>query len=224
MREVDYYPKVAQWAARELSCFHTATNTGLRLGRIDVVGLRDVGGNLSGRSEVISIEVKHDRQPFATSIGQASGYWIYADRCYLAEARPRPFSEDEVSIARQLGVGLIRITGDQRMRITEILSPAAREPLEALRLELIDRLGYASCTVCAGLFKRGSKDAWGERIVRQTATGTHMQRAVRDEKGLVYWLDEAEERSRRPTDTTYRRRYVCPECIAALFAHLGDLP
>ena len=84
MAEKDFYPRVAQWAAKSLGCFHTAIDAGLKRGRIDVVGLRDVGGNLSGRSEVVSIEVKHGKQPFATSIGQVnrpgfpggSGYWF----------------------------------------------------------------------------------------------------------------------------------------------------
>ena len=48
------------------------------------------------------------KQPFATSIGQASGYSIYADRCYLAELRPRGFSSDERAIAAQLADGMRR--------------------------------------------------------------------------------------------------------------------
>lgn len=89
MKEQDYYPKVAAWTDKKLGCFHTAVNAGLRLGRINVVGLVDKGGYLAGRSKVISIEVKHGKQPFAASIGQASGYSIYAHTPLLPGGGPQ---------------------------------------------------------------------------------------------------------------------------------------
>ncbi len=39
-------------------CFKTGLNTGLKYGRIDVVGVRDIGDDLSGEVEIIAIEVK----------------------------------------------------------------------------------------------------------------------------------------------------------------------
>ncbi len=219
MAEKDFYPRVAQWASKSLGCFHTAIDAGLRRGRIDVVGLRDVGGNLSGRSEVVSIEVKHGRQPFVTSIGQASGYSIYADRCYLAEARPRAFDDDEIAIATKLGVGLLHITGTTRLRVTEVLSAPPREPLEGLRLELLDKLGFGTCAVCSSLFERGDKKSWSRNVVRQSGRGLHLPRALDEDKGIVYWLNEQAGRADADGDTIYNRRYICPDCLFALFVH-----
>ncbi|MFN3256204.1 MAG: hypothetical protein ACE37B_10940 [Ilumatobacter sp.] len=220
MRESDYYPRVARWAKDQLGCFHTAIDSGLKRGRIDVVGLRDVGGNLSGRSEVVSIEVKHGKQPFATAVGQASGYSIYADRCYLAEARPKPFDDDEIAIASRLGVGLVHVTGTQRIRVTEVVTAPVREPLEGLRLELLDKLGFSQCTLCSTLFARGDKKSWGKNIVRQSERGTHIPRALDTDQGVMYWLHEQAARSSAPDETIYHRRYLCPDCVYALFAHV----
>jgi hypothetical protein len=64
------YPTVARWLCRHFACFRTATNKGLRHSRIDVVGVRDTGGDLSGEVEVIAIEVKRGSFPFANAAGQ----------------------------------------------------------------------------------------------------------------------------------------------------------
>jgi hypothetical protein len=221
--EAEYYEPMARWARKELGCFETGINTGLRHGRIDVVGLRDTGGRLSGRADVIAIEVKRGTQPFATSIGQASGYSIYADRCYLAEYRPRGFTDDERAIASQLGVGLIKITGDQRVRISEVLTAPLREPLEGLRLEVVEKLHLSLCTVCGSLFRCGEKGKPFANVARQQPSRTrHLERAASKKMGLMYWLDEQADRSPKATnDVVYHRRYVCPNCVSALFGHLA---
>ena len=74
MLEQELYSSVESFAQSRLSCFSTAVDTGLRAGRIDVVGLRDTGGNLEGSGEVIAIEVKRGQQPFLTAIGQAASW------------------------------------------------------------------------------------------------------------------------------------------------------
>lgn len=85
--ELKLYPPVAKWLERYKGCFATGTNTGLRWARIDVIGLRDIGGHLSGSTEVIAIEVKRDGVSFGNALGQAHSYSVYADRCYLAYHR-----------------------------------------------------------------------------------------------------------------------------------------
>ncbi len=217
--EKDYYEPVGKWAKRSLGCFHYGIDKGLRHGRIDVIGLRDSGGRLSGRAEVVAIEVKRGNAPFATSVGQAHGYSIYADRCYLADVRPTGFSEAERSIAMRLGVGLIQISGTDRMRITEVVTAPVGEPLEGLRLEVIEKLDYSLCTVCRSLFKRGDGGKWGGQVVRQGSRGRHLAKAAEEEKGIVYWLNAQAERggTAAANDTVYHRRYLCPDCVRALF-------
>jgi hypothetical protein len=225
--ERDYYEPVARWAQRSLGCFAVGTDKGVRHGRIDVVGLRDAGGRLSGRTEVVAIEVKRGNQPFATTVGQALGYSIYAERCYLAEYRPNGYTEDHVTIANRLGVGLIQLSGENRVRIREVLSAPLREPLDGLRLEVIEKLDFSLCTICGSLFERGTEGSWGANVARQQSVRVrHLEKAVMDEKGIVYWLNEQANRSKGAVDNgdvIYHRRYLCPDCVAALFGHLGHV-
>ena len=126
----------------------------------------------------------------------------------------------------RLGVGLIKITGTKRFRFSEVVSAPLGEPLgeplEGLRLEVIEKLGYSLCTVCQSLFHRGEPDKWDEYVIRQGGSRLdHLEKAARSGKGLVYWLDSQAERfkSEGAAETTdvYHRRYVCPDCVAALF-------
>jgi hypothetical protein len=61
----------------------------LRFGRIDVIGIRDIGGDLSGEVETVAVEVKRGSTPFANACGQTYGYSVYANRVYLADLRDK---------------------------------------------------------------------------------------------------------------------------------------
>ena len=150
--EKDLYPIVARWLEKQRKCFRSAINTGLKHGRIDVVGIRDVGGDLSGEIETVSIEVKRDSAPFATATGQALGYKVYANRIYLAEQRPKAFTSEEVEIAGHLGVGLIRITG---AKCHEELSSPYYRPITRMNMLLIEKLGLGACQLCGTVFEIG---------------------------------------------------------------------
>lgn len=216
--EKELYPRVAGWLKKQFGCFATAINTGPRHGRLDVVGLRDIGGNLSGRSEVISVEVKRGTQPFATSAGQAYGYSVYAERCYLAEWRSSSpsFREGEVAIAGRLGIGLLALRPNGR--IQQVLSSPLHEPLDGLRLEVIQKMGYAQCAVCRSMFKSGTTD-WRKHVQRSGFHKGSLTKAVEGSKGFVYWLNEVAERdpAARVRNMYYVRRYLCPDCVYSLF-------
>lgn len=62
-KESDLYPIVERWMQRHFHCFKTVIDKGLRYERIDMFGVRDVGGDLSGEVETIAIEVKKGRTP-----------------------------------------------------------------------------------------------------------------------------------------------------------------
>lgn len=222
--ESKYYPAVAAWLKGAKGCFEADTNTGLRWARIDAVGLRDTGGSLSGGTEVVAIEVKRDGAPFGNSLGQAHSYSVYADRCYLAFHRTSttPPSDAAIEMAAALGVGLIELRGrSRRPEITEVLGAPVGRPLEHLRLEVMEKLGYSICSLCRSAFRRGEKGAF-RRNVRTT-----VPRAIADEKGLIYWLHEVAGRQgsakRLDADedakpeSIYQRRYLCPDCVWALF-------
>jgi len=92
--ETRHYPLIEKFLRKRFNCFVTAQNRGTNFGRIDVIGLRDIGGDLSGAIEIIRVEVKDGNQPFNTATGQAYSYSIFAERCYLADSRSgvNPFS------------------------------------------------------------------------------------------------------------------------------------
>lgn len=217
--EVDLYPAVERWVKRRFGCFATGTNTGIRYGRIDVVGVRDTGGVFTGSTELVSVEVKAGRQPFATAAGQAHGYSVYAERCYLADVREgrERFSQDELDIAAALGIGLLAI---RPRGIEEVLTAPIGQPIDRLQLQVLAQLGHGVCTICGSVFALGTGRGSWSRMRRQNQQGTALPKAVAEEKGLVYWLEEVGVRSGKVTvdGYVYHRRYVCPDCAWGLFA------
>ncbi len=221
--ERDLYPRVERWLKARYECFATKVDVGIRHGRIDVVGLRDVGGELSGTGEVVSIEVKPAGRPFATAAGQARGYSVYANRCYLASGRSsRPtFTDDEIEIATQLGIGLIAI---KKTGLVEALSAPRHEPVERLQLLVIERVGYSLCAVCHSFFRRGTRDGSWDRVTRSGSSAGPVRAAERG-RGYMFWLDEVADRNRRRSsvrDVIYHRRYLCPDCVENLFWELTE--
>lgn len=212
MKEREYYPAIERFARSRLGCFTTAIDTGLRIGRVDVVGLKDTGGRLDGSGEVIAIEVKRGRSPFLTSIGQAAGYSVLADRCYLADIRAGSFTDEEIEIAQELGVGLIAISGTQRVRVSLELRAPRSTSVTALRAELIERLHYSTCTICNSFFERGEPGNFRARVEWKD-----IDKTAKTGKGFMYWLEEQDERSSDSSTYVYTRRYVCPECVTALW-------
>ena len=165
--ENQLYPAVETWLKNRMGCYATGINTGIRYARIDAVGIRDVGGDLSGLSEVVAIEVKRGVTPFSNAVGQAHSYSVYADRCYLADSQTKPYSDEEIRIASHLGVGLLAISTNARgaRQVKKILTAPVTRPLDGMRLLVAEKLGYSQCTICNSMFKRGEK-AVGRRTSR----------------------------------------------------------
>lgn len=243
--EAQLYPLVQRWAQRTLGAWEVAVDTGPRIGRIDIVALRDFGGgDLASRTEVIAIEVKRPGQPFAKSAGQAHGYSVMADRCYLAQpATPgRPaYTDQEKVVASRLGIGLLAITTPSsapaaapatapaatpgspstgrsgRGRVTEIATAPLGDPLDELRLKLVEKLGCGVCALCSTIFRLGTTPKSTNAMHRTTDTRGGLVRAAGKDQGLMWWLYEtAAERDSGDRAETYWRRYLCPDCVRAL--------
>jgi len=214
LNEAQYYPAVERFLRRRFHCFVTAKNRGTKFGRVDVVGIREIGGDLSGDVELVGVEVKRGNQPFNTATGQAFGYSVYAERCYLADLRlgSKPFTIEEMDIASKLGVGLLAISPSRQ--VTEVLSSPQHFPLLDMRRELIEKMGYSVCTICNTPFRRGEPGSWSRHVRRS------LEKAYEQEKGLVYWLYEPDRRRKAVRKYNYVRRYICPDCVWNLY---GDL-
>jgi hypothetical protein len=208
------YPIVQRWLKRHFLCFKTAINKGLSYSRVDVIGVRDVGGQLSGEVQTIAIEVKQEGWPFATTTGQTLGYNVYANRVYLAESRKEPFSTDEMDIASHLGVGLIQIRNG---KCSEILSSPFYAPIRRLNLRLLESLGLGRCQFCESFFETGkAQDLWANVIKED------VNKAIGEGKGVVFYNQEVADRKRKIGLTTlrkgdtYERRFVCSDCVWSL--------
>lgn len=215
--EKNYYPLVAKWLARQYNCFKTEINTGPVNSRADVIGIRDTGGDFSGEIETIIVEVKRNKEPFATASGQTFGYTIYANRVYLADKRINGFSQDEITIANHLGIGLIQI--DKNNRCNEILTSPYYKPLTKFSVQFLHKLSLAKCQFCETYFTIGDKDSRYSKVTRE-----NISKAINEERGLTFWRQELNARKskfkteKRNKNITYERRYLCPECTILLFS------
>ncbi len=213
--EKTLYPIVARYMRRHFLTFRHALNKGLRYGRIDVLGIRDVGGDFSGQVETIAIEVKRGSTPFANAAGQTIGYKVYANRVYLADLREKPFDQDEISIASNLGIGLIQIKGK---KCREWLSSPVYEPIGKLQLRLFEALRLGRCQLCGSLFKIGEPETGGS----YSNVSRNLTLAIKREKGLVFWNRELGERRAKlglcKKDYVYDRRFICSDCVSDVLA------
>ena len=215
-KEDTLYPIVAKWMKKNFLCFKTAINKGLKYSRIDVVGVRDIGGDLSGEIETIGIEVKRGSSPFATASGQTLGYRVYADRVYLADVREIAFSHDEINIASHLGIGLIQI---KKKKCIEVLSSPIYKPNVRLNLELLEKLAIGKCQLCHSFFNIGEDE--GNRWANLSRA--NIKRAFKDDKGFMFWNQQVADRKRKlgltkvEENLSRERRFICPDCVYSFF-------
>jgi len=218
--EVELYEPVGEWAKPHFRCFDVFINRGIAFGRVDVLGVRDAGGDLSGEVETISVEVKCGSTQFAATVGQALGYRIMTNLVYLADVRPKGFSFEEVEVARHLGVGLIQIQ-EAPFRCIEVLSSPHYRPIERLRLSLLESVGLGRCRFCGGFFLISGEDDTGKWSNLRRATNPDryerdIDAAAREGKGLMFWNGATGGRktshsTRRIDDgSPWDRRFVCP--------------
>jgi hypothetical protein len=215
--EKEHYPTVQKWVRSHFRCFRTFTDTGSHYGRIDVGGIRDVGGDFSGAFETIAVEVKRGPR-FLNAAGQAVGYRVYANRVYLADARDPPFNREELLIATNLGIGLIQIRGT---KCREVLSSPVYEPITQLQLRLFEKLQLGICTLCNCAFELGGSETSSWRNI----SSEDILRAIKQKKGLLYGLREVDKRRaklglRGKTSYIETRRFLCPDCVSLVLAPL----
>jgi hypothetical protein len=211
-REKMLYPVVEKWIEQHFGCFQTDINKGSLHSHADVIGVRDMGGDLSGEVETIIVEVKRGQEPFATSSGQAFGYNVYANRVYLADVRPKGFTSKELQIANHLGIGLIQI---RNKRCHEILSSPYYNPIPRLNLEILENLGVAKCQLCSSFFLAGNP-----KNIHMNVIAEDVKKAVDNGKGLVFWNEEVASRRKKSKFGLggYGRRFVCKSCVGNLLA------
>lgn len=156
MKEASLYQCVEDFLSEAFRCFKTAIKAGTSfIGIADVVGVRDVGGDVRGDVEVIAVEVKKSTSNFGKILGQALGYSLFAHKCYLAVAFSGndAFSLEQKELATRLGVGLLEIRKSHGVwHCSHVLTSANHNPHPHQMETLLRRgLGLVRCSLC-GVF------------------------------------------------------------------------
>ena len=211
MKEKSLYPYVEKFLKSErFGCFMTVQKAGTSfVGIADVLGVRDVGGDMRGDIEVIAVEVKRSCSNFGKILGQAVGYSLFAHKCYPAVPFKNNlgFSIEQKELATRLGVGLLEIRKYHgAWRCFEILTSANHNP-HGHQLETLLRRGFklARCALC-GVFTDISNrsESWDEAL----------------EKNKPYLIWRKPDRkllfSRRKKGD-WRRLYICSDCVKELW-------
>jgi hypothetical protein len=213
--EVSYYPIVARFLQKPHHCFRTQVNAGLRHSRADIIGVRDIGGDLTGDIETIIVEVKRGTEGFATASGQAFGYTVYANRIYLADKRDKGFTATEIQIASHLGIGLVRL--DSKNKCSVQLSSPYYQPMMKMNAELLEKLCLGKCQLCANYIEIGDSKNRFTYLSKD-----NINKALSDEKGVMFWNHEVSKRKKKhgvrlgKEDISYERRFLCADCITLL--------
>ncbi|MHA2135905.1 MAG: hypothetical protein ACW99J_18765, partial [Candidatus Thorarchaeota archaeon] len=213
-RESDLYPPISSFLTRHFRCFATGESRGSgHVGRADVVGVRDLGGKTMPDIEMIAVEVKWSTRNFCKNLGQALGYSLFADKCYLAIPldKGKSFTLEEKEMATHIGVGLINCGGK---RIREVLASKSHNPIASLRTRVLWNVGYTLCGICGNAVEIPD-EGYGE---------TKKIDLVREEGRVLYYshrlLDGGKPRKLLFADKSDRPQpkytYVCPDCLEML--------
>lgn len=216
--EKTYYDNVEKWLKKTHHCFKTAQNKGKQFSRADVIGVRDVGGDLSGEIETIIIEVKRGTQAFSTASGQTYGYIVYANRVYLADKRDNGFTQEEIQIASHLGIGLILI--DKNKKCHEVLSSPYYKPITKANSALLESLRLVMCQLCHSYVETGDERGRFSYLEKK-----NLSKAVTNEKGFLFWNYTVADRKTNTVtrfgkeyskDFTHEKRVLCEDCVQML--------
>ncbi len=159
--EKELYPLVRRWLQREgYYCGDEQVkpdgsprpweDVGLRSTRLDVVGLKSIGGRFYDELEMVGVEVKKASKATVSHINQTLGYHRFVDRAYFA--KPGDYRPELVQEAVRFGIGLLTIdTTSKKRPIRVVLSAGMNRPHPEQRAELMKRLWVTQCRLC-GVF------------------------------------------------------------------------
>lgn len=181
MKENELYEPIRKYFKTHFNCFKTEIMTGNRLiGNADVVGIRDIGGLETGDIEIITVEVKLSKSNFGKIIGQALGYSLMCNRCYLAVLFDKQdgFLEEHKILANKLGVGLIEIRNmNDDLRCMEVLSSKYFEPDNLQFTKLLWSFKMMKCVFCGNVFaSEGEGEAFYKHVKRKPIMFTTSKR------------------------------------------------
>jgi len=220
--ESELYPKIKKYVETHFDCRHVAMQVGTRLGKIDVVGLKDIHGDLETRTEIIAVEVKEEGARFLNALGQALAYSVYAHSCYLAVRKrgKNSFTQEEKEVAAHFGVGLLEIKSAD---VAVTATSRYFAPDDRYVMQILKGLNYFRCSLCRGVYPRkevtelNSKDQI--RLADTPSYTGALSKAIREGRHAAYYLYDLAAQMKDKRDYVWDRRYLCRDCIS-IFASL----
>ncbi len=211
-------------ASNEFGCNPVKQQVGTKMGTVDVIGVREIHGDLHTHNEIVAFEVKEENSRFLSAVGQARAYSIYAHKCYLVvkKRKNNAFTSEEIDIAAQLGVGLIEIRGDT---CKVIATSAAFSPRDSYILTIFDKLELFRCVICHATYHY--ENMVNINKMNKIGNGDYsytgeLKKAIKNRKNAQYFLYQLnEQRSVDERIYTHDRRHICKDCLS-IFASLTD--
>lgn len=158
LRQQGYYCGDEQHNDRDASPSRWV-DIGPKRNRLDVVGVKSIGGQFYDALELVGIEVKRTEKVSVKDINQALGYGRYVDRAYLAS--PGGFRDKVIHEAARYGLGLLTLEPDKKKRkVRVVLTAGVAQPHPEQRAELLKRLWVRQCRLCGVFFE--VYDKWGD--------------------------------------------------------------
>ena len=222
--ERQYYDLIAKsFLAKELKCFDSKREIGTTMGQVDVVGIKELSSDFKSTTELVAVEVKDENAPFLNSIGQAFAYSIYAHRCYLAfkKGRGKRFTQEEVDIASQFGVGLVEIRSKRKIEVVSISKQF--EPKQHYVHYFYSKLGYFSCAICNGTYAHRDITRINKKQHISPSEDNkylgNIERVIKQHRNALYFLYTLFDQRGDQRTNVYDKRYICKDCIS-IFAPL----
>jgi len=164
--EADLYPLVRDWLIADgYYCGDDQAgddgedrwwiDIGTKSTRLDVVGIKSIGGRNHDDVEIVGIEVKKHARATVKDINQTLGYHRFVNRAYFAS--PGDYHPDVVQEAVRFGIGLLSIEKASKKRpVRIVLTAGMNVPHPEQRANLMKKLWVGQCRLCGLFFERYS--------------------------------------------------------------------
>lgn len=219
MREKDLYPAIVRLlTSNTFGCFETFVDRGTAGGRVDVCGLRNIGGHMASDFQICGVEVKTSNAPLLKSIGQALAYTTMVDRSYLAFLGD--FEIEDRDTAAFLGIGLIKIRKQGRGYSAHLEQESQIfTPMPGRRLGILRAGGFLTCQLC-GIVERVS-DSGATRNLKNTST--KVSSAIDQTKALLWYHWDDADQTRNDHKWVYNERMLCSNCVYTVIRPLSEM-
>jgi len=225
--ERKYYDLVADlFLSKELGCFDYKKEIGTTMGKVDVVGIKELSSDYKSNTELVSVEVKDENARFLNSIGQAFAYSVYTHRCYLAfnKSSKNKFKQEEIDIANQFGVGLIEIRNRKEIKVISLSRQFEPKPHYVYYFK--SKLGYFNCVICDGAYKEqdiAKINQPGPISIKDDETYLgNLDKAIKQRRNALYYLYGLSQQRRDERSYVYDKRYICKDCLS-IFSPLVNM-